>query len=113
MYICRMYKQSWGAEIGMNAPKTRINMRVSEDNLALIRNAAEHSGQDMTSFVLGAALDRARAVVLQAYVTRLSASEAERFEALLDSEPREIPALRELLDAARAQEHRSHNQTRA
>ena len=108
-----MYKQSWGAEIGMNAPKTRINMRVSEDNLALIRNAAEHSGQDMTSFVLGAALDRARAVVLQAQVTRLTASEAERFAELLDREPREIPALRELLDVARAKMHGSPSQLRA
>ena len=67
----------------------------------------------MTSFVLGAALDRARAVVLQAHVTWLSASEAERFEALLDSEPREIPALRDLLEKVRTQEHRSRNQTRA
>lgn len=97
----------------MDAPKTRINMRVSEDNLALIKNAAEHNGQDMTSFVLGAALDRARAVVLQAHVTRLSASETERFEALLDSEPREIPALRDLLEQVRTQEHRPRNQTRA
>lgn len=97
----------------MDAEKTRINMRISEDNLALIKNAAEHSGQDMTSFVLGAALDRARTVVLQAHVTRLSASEAERFEALLERESREIPALRDLLDAARTQEHRSHNQARA
>lgn len=108
-----MYKQSWGAEIGMNAPKTRINMRVSEDNLALIKNAAEHNGQDMTSFVLGAALDRARAVVLQAHVTRLTASEAERFAELLDREPREIPALRELLDVARAGVHGSPSHLRA
>ncbi|MCB2413069.1 DUF1778 domain-containing protein [Demequina sp. TTPB684] len=96
----------------MNAPKSRINMRISEENLAIIKNAAEENGQDMTSFVLGAALDRARAVVLQAHVTRLSASEAERFEAMLEREPREIPALRELLDSARQVEYHVRDQAR-
>ena len=97
----------------MNTPKSRINMRISEDNLALIKNAAEENGQDMTSFVLGAALDRARAVVLQAHVTRLSASEAERFEAMLEREPRDIPALRELLASARTVELRAGTQARS
>jgi uncharacterized protein (DUF1778 family) len=90
----------------MSAAKTRINMRIDEENLALIKEAAAANGQDMTSFVLGAALDRARSVVLGARVTRLSPSEAARFEAALDAEPRVIPELVELLreaqDAARA-----------
>ena len=83
--------------------KTRINMRVSEDNLVLIKEAAEANGQDMTSFVLGAALDRARSVVLEARVTRLSPSEAARLEAALDAEPRVIPELAELFQSTRAQ----------
>ena len=91
----------------MSATKTRINMRVSEDNLDLIREAADANGQDMTSFVLGAALDRARAVVLEARVTRLSPSEAARFEAALDAEPEVIPELAELFRSARAQSARA------
>ena len=87
----------------MNTAKARINMRINEDNLEIIKEAADANGQDMTSFVLGAALDRARAVVLEARVTRLSAPEAERLEAALDAEPREIPELVELLRATRAQ----------
>ncbi len=87
----------------MSATKTRINMRVSEDNLGLIKEAAEANGQDMTSFVLGAALDRARAVVLEARVTRLSPSEAARFEAALDSDAEPAPELVELLRATQAQ----------
>lgn len=83
----------------------RINMRVSEDNLALIRSAAEHSGQDMTSFVLGAALDRARRVVLEARATRLTADEAMCLEALLDAEPKEIPALTKLLEETSARHY--------
>ena len=86
----------------MPGAKTRINMRIDEENLALIKEAADANGQDMTSFVIGAALDRARAVVLEARVTRLSASEAERLEAALDREAREIPALASLLRNARA-----------
>jgi uncharacterized protein (DUF1778 family) len=91
----------------MGTAKTRINMRVSEDNLNLIREAAGANGQDMTSFVLGAALERARAVVLEARVTRLSPSEAARFEAALDAEPEVIPELVELFRSARAQSARA------
>lgn len=81
----------------MNVPKSRVNMRVSEDNLALIKEAANANGQDMTAFVLGAALDKARAVVLEARITRLSASEAGRLEAALDADAEAIPAVTELL----------------
>lgn len=91
----------------MAAAKTRINMRVEEENLELIKEAAAANGQDMTSFVLGAALDRARAVVLQARVTRLTPSEARRFEAALDAEPEVIPELAELFRSARAQSARA------
>lgn len=97
----------------MSATKTRINMRVSEDNLDLIKEAADANGQDMTSFVLGAALDRARAVVLEARVTRLSPSEAARFEAALDAEPRVIPGLAELLREGQAHVRRAHDAARA
>lgn len=41
----------------MNEPKSRITMRVSEDNRALTKEAAEANSQDMTSFVVGAALE--------------------------------------------------------
>ncbi len=97
----------------MSTAKTRINMRVSEDNLALIKEAADANGQDMTSFVLGAALDRARAVVLEARVTRLSPSESARLEAALDAEPRVIPELAKLFRDARAHGRVAHDAERA
>ncbi|WP_062381204.1 DUF1778 domain-containing protein [Demequina pelophila] len=81
----------------MAETKARINMRVSEQNLAIIRDAAAANGQDMTSFVLGAALERARAVLIESHVIRITPAEMERLESALDAEPREIPALRELL----------------
>ena len=91
----------------MSESKSRINMRVSEENLALIKSAAVENDQDMTSFVLGAALDKARSVLIEARVTRLTADEANRFEELLDREPREVPALRALLASAQSQAMRT------
>ncbi len=92
----------------MSAAKTRINMRIDEENLALIKEAADANGQDMTSFVLGAALDRARAVVLEARVTRLSAAEAA-----LDSDAEPAPELVEFLRATQARLAMSREAARA
>lgn len=88
----------------MNSTKTRINMRISEDNLALIREAAELSGQDLTSFVLSAALDRAREVSIETHITRLSRDEAQNLEQALSRDAAAKPALTELLTKALQQE---------
>ena len=81
----------------MAATKARLNMRVSDQNLGLIREAAEATGQDMTSFVISASLDRAREVLMQARLVQLSAGEAQRLNEALDAEPVPIPALASLL----------------
>lgn len=97
----------------MTTSDKRVNMRVSEENLELIKEAAATNGQDMTSFVLGAALDQARRVVLEARVTRLTADEAMRLDAALDAEPEAIPALTNLLKATRAQQYTARDSARA
>jgi len=43
----------------------RVSMRIAPDALETIREAATLQQQDITGFVLGAAMDRARAVVLE------------------------------------------------
>ena len=43
----------------------RLSMRIAPDALETIREAAILQQQDITGFVLGAAMDRARAVVLE------------------------------------------------
>lgn len=88
----------------MTAAEKRINMRISQDNLDLIREAAQSNGQDMTAFILGAALSQARSVVLESRVTRLTASEATKLEEFLDAEPEPVPALVELLRRTANQE---------
>lgn len=75
----------------------RLSMRLSPEALATIREAAATQQQDVTSFVLGTALDRAREVLLDDRVMRLTATEAERLEAVLDAEPRVIPELAALI----------------
>lgn len=80
--------------------RTRINMRIDASNLDIIREAANANGQDMTSFVLGAALERARSVLLEDRVTRLSAEEAARLDMALSGDAEVHPALRALLRRA-------------
>lgn len=53
----------WGNVSIENGRTARLNMRLTPQALQLIREAAAAQSQDVTSFVLGAALDRARAVL--------------------------------------------------
>lgn len=46
-----------------NGRTARLNMRLTPQALLLIREGAAAQNQDVTSFVLGAALDKARAVL--------------------------------------------------
>lgn len=87
----------------MTATSTaRINMRLAPSALETIREAAEAQQQDVTAFVLGAALDRARDVVTAERITRLTAAETRDFEAALEREPRVIPELAEMIRRAQA-----------
>lgn len=87
----------------------RINLRVSHTSLQTVRDAAALQGQDLTSFVMGAALDRARNVLAEDMLLRLTPREVAQLEASLDSEPRLIPQLAEMLtqygDDATSRDH--------
>lgn len=71
---------------GQPARSARINVRLSEESLATIRAAAALQGQDLTSFVLGAALDRARTVIITDNVLHLSESDARKLGTALADE---------------------------
>jgi uncharacterized protein (DUF1778 family) len=75
------------------AKSARINLRLSPDALETIRAAASVQQQDLTSFVLGAAMERARAVVAEDRILRLTPREVNQLERALDSEPEVIPQL--------------------
>ena len=56
----------------MTTKTERLNLRCSEQAVALLREAAELQGQDLTSFIMSASLDRARAVLTEDRVLRLT-----------------------------------------
>jgi len=65
----------------------RLNMRISSEALTLIREAAAAQNQDVTSFVLGAALDRAREVRFNEQFMELTLNDILDIEAALMREP--------------------------
>lgn len=81
---------------------SRLNMRISPDALELLRSAADHQQQDLSAFVLGAAVERARTVLLEESVLRLSPHAVQQLEAALSAEPAVVPQLAELLSRVSA-----------
>ena len=86
----------------MAAKNERMNLRCSAEALATLREAAEMQGQDLTSFVLGAALDRARGVLAEDRILRLNPAEIIQLERALDADPTVIPQLARLFNGSRA-----------
>lgn len=82
-----------------NTRSERLNMRVSPEALATIREAAASQQQDVSAFVLGAAMDHAREVLLRDRVIQLTPRELEQVDAALSEEPRVIPELAALIAA--------------
>lgn len=75
----------------------RLNMRLTPEAMETIKRAAELQQQDVTSFVLGAALERARAVLAEDKILRLTPHEIHQLEAALDREPQVIPQLQAMI----------------
>ena len=76
------------------AKSARINLRLNPESLETIKAAASVQQQDLTSFVLGAAMERARAVLTEDRLLRLTPHEVNQLERALDSEPEVVPQLR-------------------
>ena len=76
------------------AKSARINLRLNPEALEVIRAAANVQQQDLTSFVLGAAMERARTVLAEDRLLRLTPHELNQLEEALDTEPEVIPQLR-------------------
>jgi uncharacterized protein (DUF1778 family) len=76
------------------AKSARINLRLNPEALEAIRLAASVQQQDLTSFILGAAMERARAVIAEDRLLRLTPHEVNQLERALDAEPEVNPQLR-------------------
>jgi uncharacterized protein (DUF1778 family) len=75
----------------------RIDVRVTDEQDALIREAADAAGLTVTGFLLGAAEERARAVLDARRHVVMSDRAFAAFAAALDSPDEHVPAIGELL----------------
>lgn len=74
-----------------------INIRARQRQRDLIDEAAAVLGKNRSDFMLETACREAEAVLLDRRVFALDEASWERFTALLDAPPRELPPLRKLL----------------
>ena len=75
---------------------TRLNLRLREADNAVIRQAAEQSGQSISQFMTSSALDRAFDLLASQRSFELDANSWDQFVELLDRPPRPDPRLVEL-----------------
>lgn len=81
------------------APKkaATINLRIDATQLAMIDKAIALQKKDRTSFILDLAYQEAINVVLDRRLYLLDEDGFNRFESILNSAPRDLPALKALL----------------
>ncbi|MDP4014339.1 MAG: DUF1778 domain-containing protein [Candidatus Nanopelagicales bacterium] len=88
----------------------RVNMRLTPEAFETIRDAASVQQQDLTSFVLGASLERARGILAEDRILRLTPHEVQQLEQALDREPEVIPQLQAMLRRLGETSDRERNQ---
>lgn len=76
----------------------RVQFRVEPGLLADVRRAAQLQGQDLTSFVMGAAAERAREVLFEDSVLRLSPAAVLQLEDMFGREPQAISQLARMFE---------------
>lgn len=64
--------------IQLTTKTSRLNMRVSDQALFDLKRAAEISQQDLTSFVLDAALEKVRRIFVEEHIIRIPVDEYDR-----------------------------------
>lgn len=77
----------------------RINVRVTERQRELIKQASVVTGTTMSEFIIVPAVERAASVLASEQVTRLNPDVADRFFAWLDEPAQIIPAMKKLTSA--------------
>ena len=82
---------------------SRINMRISKKNHEEIKAAAQLAEQDVTSFMISAAMEKAEKLIANSNIIKLTAVEAIALEKLLKDPPPMNARLRALLKKANAQ----------
>ncbi|SCX05175.1 DUF1778 domain-containing protein [Candidatus Aquiluna sp. UB-MaderosW2red] len=81
---------------------SRINMRISTKNHEEIKAAAQLAEQDLTTFMVSAALEKAERLVAESNIFKLTAVEYLALERALSEPVVPNPRLRELLKLTKA-----------
>lgn len=74
----------------------RIDLRVNQAQKALLEQAAASQGKRLSDFVITASTEAAQMALADQNRFVLPKEQMAKFLAMLEEEPREIPALREL-----------------
>lgn len=74
----------------------RIDLRVNQAQKALLEQAAASQGKRLSDFVITASTEAAQMALADQNRFVLPEEQMAKFLAMLEEEPREIPALREL-----------------
>lgn len=82
MYSLDMYTSTPRSE--------RLNLRLTAEAKNRLREGADRAQQDMSSFILGAALDKARALALESRVLELSPTDFTQLLEELEN-PHSVP----------------------
>ena len=83
----------------MSTTKTRrLDLRLTEEQDALIRRAAEQDARSISDFVLSAATLEAQRRLADQHFFILNEEDHARFEEILEASPTDDPKLRKLFD---------------
>lgn len=81
---------------GTSHKETRLSIRATEPEKAILAQAARVRHTNVSQFVLQASLDAANAILVDQTDFRLSPEQWEAFCQRVDAPPKDIPALRQL-----------------
>lgn len=77
--------------------QARMEFKTTEETKNLLSEAAQASGVDLTAFVINSATERARSVLAEMSMLKLTAEEHARFVQVLSNPPQPTPALKDLM----------------
>ena len=79
----------------------RIEARITPENLAVIKRAAEIQGRSVSDFLVTAAQDAAHRVIEETHIIRLTVEQQRQFAEALINPPEPTPALRRAFETHR------------
>lgn len=83
--------------VAIEKKDARIEFKTSKDIKALLQDAANTLGMDLSSFLISTATQRAKDIIREEKLLMLSKQEWERFEQVLNDPSKPTEALKELM----------------